>query len=152
MNINLINKSSIPTAKLLKIISFCRPKNCKLPKIIVKDLKDKNKAYDCDFRYSIRNQIEPWVVIRINSPDYFPLDYQMRADKIKRFGYLGHYKIENQTEAIIFTLAHELHHHYTFKNPKTRYLFVAKIQKTEELADKFAFRKLKKFRELKGKI
>lgn len=143
---DLVNRSSIPTKKILKLIEFCRPKNGKLPKLFFKDLKDQTKAYDCDFHYG--GDKDPFIIFRINNSSFFPLNYQMRSDKIARFGYLGSYKLNSITEALIFVIAHEMHHNYIYQNPKTRNLYYTNPKKTETLADKFALRKLAKYKEL----
>lgn len=147
--LNLDNRSSIPTKKILKLIEFCSPKNCKLPKIIVKNCRDKTKMYDCEFRFSTINfpLPEPYIIFRFNNAAIYPMNYQMSRRKIEKFGYLGNYQLKNFSEMLVFTISHEIHHHYLYS--KVRHCFYSNLKKAETLADKFAFRKLKKYRELK---
>lgn len=146
MKIDLANKSKISTKRILKLIEFCRPKNLKLPKIIVKNCRDQTKAYDCEFFFDTQN---PYIVFRFNDATFYPFEYKMSEAKKEREGYLGNYFFANKTECLIYIFAHELNHAATFLKPSKQCLFYLKSPKIERLADLFALRKLEKYRELK---
>lgn len=78
------------------------------------------------------------------------MKYEMTARKRKKNGYLGSYEFSNFTECLVYLFAHETHHNSMFQNPKTRNWYYHDAKKIEKLADLFALRKLKKYRQLKA--
>lgn len=146
----LINKSSISSKKIIKLLEFCRPKNGKLPKIIFKNCKKKNQLFDCAFHFPLSDPgHDPFIIIRFNNEIKYPAEFNMSEKMSKKFGYVqGKRKFANKWESLIFCMSHELRHAAHWDNRVTRQWYYHNLKKIEKLADKFADRKLKKYREL----
>lgn len=138
------NKSVSKTKTLLKIINFCAPKNCKLPKIIVKNTKD---PWRCDFTFKAYKQ--PFIIFRFGHYSYFPFYFKMNKNRVKKTGYYGEYFFPNKTAAMIFMIAHEICHWLQYQDDNKKFWLYHDVKKAETEADNYAFKKMDKFLQLK---
>jgi hypothetical protein len=147
VDLDLDNRSTISTDKLLKIIEFVKPRGLKLCKIIVKN--SKNNAYDCGYYYG--NHEKTYIICRFGHHKMFPYSFQFRKDKSEKKGYYsGIYNFPSKTHAVLYSLAHEIRHHYQHCHPKKKYwLYVSPARQAETDADNFALKKLNEFNKLR---
>lgn len=81
----------------------------------------------------------PLVICRIGKPAHFP--HHLRGGK----GYLPFF-VWNQTEGLLFLLAHELRHLWQDKHPRGYRVWGARGQFSERDADAYAIRKVREWR------
>lgn len=117
MEIVVINKTKVSTAKLKSIISFVKPKNTIIPPIRVRRVK--SVVFYGAYYYPTGKKRR--IYASVGQHTNFPYFVEREASEL-RMGYLGNFWLKNQEEALVYLLAHELRHSFQEQNPKAERL------------------------------
>lgn len=138
---NITTNLKISEQELVEIINFCKPPNCVINRLSIKNSRDKNYPYYGYFRPDTKA-----IRIGIGFKEFFPMVVD-RTKKQLTQGYESGFYLYSREEALIYLLSHELRHIWQDQNRKVKRLGKIKGLYSESDADRYAVNKLEKWRE-----